>query len=187
MKENMKTAQERISKYYNRKVANEEPKFKVGDWVMVNAKNIKTKHPTKKLDYKLRGKFQIEKLIGTCAYSLKLPPIAGKIQPVFHISLLEPYHSNTIPGRRSPTPPYVDLEEQEWFVGWIVTSGIRKGQVEDLVSWKGYGPDVSTWEPYENLKDGAEDTVRKYHLDNPQKPWDPEVLVSGTLFPFCRR
>ena len=80
---------------------------------MVNAKNIKTKGPTKKLDYKLRGKFQIAKLIGTFAYRLKLLPIAGKIHTVFHISLLEPYHSNTIPGGRSPTPPPADLEEQE--------------------------------------------------------------------------
>jgi len=110
-KENMKAAQERMCKSYNRKVANEEPKFRVGAWVMVNAKNIKTNRPTKKLDYKLCGKFQIEKLIGTCAYRLKLPRITGKIHPVFHISLLEPYHSNTITGRRSPTPPPADLEE----------------------------------------------------------------------------
>jgi len=183
----MKAAQKRISKYYNGKVANEEPKVKVGDWVMVNSKNYKTKSPTKTLNYKFWGKFQIEKLIGRCAYKLKLAPIAGKIHPVFHISLLEPYHSNTIPGRCSPTPPPVELEEQEWFVERIVTSRITKGEVKYLVSWKGYGPDDDTWEPYENLKDRAEDTVRKYHLDNPQKPRDPEVLVWGTLFPFCGR
>jgi len=177
MKENMKAAQERMSKYYNRKVANEKPKLKVSEWVMVNAKNIKTKRPTKKLDYKLHGKFQIDKLIGTCAYKLKSPPIAGKIHPVFHISLLEPYHCNTISGRRSPTPPPIDLAEQEWFVEWIVTSVMRKGQVEYLVSWYWYGPNDNTWEPYQNLKDGGEDTVRKYHLDNPHKPRDPEVLV----------
>jgi len=91
MKENIKAAQERMGKYYNRKVANDKPKFKVGNWVMVNAKNIKTKRLTKKLDYKLRGKFQIKKLICTCAYRLKLLPMACKIHLVFHISLLEPY------------------------------------------------------------------------------------------------
>ena len=96
---------------------------------MVNANNIKTKGLTKKPDYKLYGKFQIEKLIDTCAYKLELLPMAGKIHPVFHSSLLEPYHSNTRPARRSPTPPAVDLEQQEWFVSWIVTSGMRKGQV----------------------------------------------------------
>jgi len=46
-----------------------------------------------------------------------------------------------------------------------------------LVSWKWYAPDDNTWEPCENLKDGAEDAVREYHLDNPQRPRDTEVLV----------
>jgi len=88
MRENMKAAQTRMAKYYNQKVANKEPEFKVGDWVMVNAKNIKTKRSSKKLDYKLRGKFEIEKLCGTNAYRLQLPPFSGKIYPVFHVSLL---------------------------------------------------------------------------------------------------
>jgi len=43
MRENMKAAQTRIAKYHNHKVANKEPQFKLGDWVLVNAKNIKTK------------------------------------------------------------------------------------------------------------------------------------------------
>jgi len=73
MKENMKAVQERMCKYYNRKVSNEEPKFKVVDCIIVNLKNMKTKRLTKKLDYKLRGKFQIEKLVDTYAYSFKLP------------------------------------------------------------------------------------------------------------------
>jgi len=91
MRENMKAAQTRMAKYYSQKLSNKELQFKVGEWVMVNAKNIKTKGPSKKLDYKLRGKFEIEKLCSTNAYSLKLPPLSGKIHPVFHVSHLEPY------------------------------------------------------------------------------------------------
>jgi len=85
---NMKAAQTQIAKYYNQKVANKEPQFKVGDWIMVNTKNIKMKSPSKKLDYKLMGKFEIEKLFGTYAYRRKLPPLSGKIHPGFHVSLL---------------------------------------------------------------------------------------------------
>jgi len=110
MRENMKAAQTRMAKSYNQKVANKEPQFKVGDWVMVNTKNIKTKRPSKKLDYKLTGKFEIEKLCGTNAYGLKLPPLSSKIHPVFHVSLWEPYPQNSILGRRSPTPLPVHLE-----------------------------------------------------------------------------
>jgi len=50
MRENMQAAKTRMTKYYNQKVANKELQFKVGGWVMVNAKNIKTKRPSKKLD-----------------------------------------------------------------------------------------------------------------------------------------
>jgi len=126
---------------------------------MVNVKNIKTKRPSKKLDYKLRGKFEIQRLCGTNAYRLKLPPLSGKIHPVFHVSLLEPYHQNTIPGRPSPTPLLVDLEQQEYVIEKIKTTEVKSSQVKYLVCWKGIGPDKDKWEPYENPKDGGEHVV----------------------------
>jgi len=144
---------------------------------MVNAKNIKTKRPSKKLDYKLRGKFEIGKLCGTNAYRLKLPPLSGKIHPVFHVRLLEPYRQNTILGRRSPTPPLVDLEQLEYVIEKIKTKEIKGGQVKYLVCWKGYGSDEDTWEPYENLKDSGGHILHQFHLDNCRKPRDSEVLV----------
>jgi len=134
MRENMEAAQHRMVKYFNLNVAEKEPTFQVGDWVMVNTKNIKTRHPTKKLDYKLHGKFRIKRLIGTNAYELELPPSTGKIHPVFHISLLEPYHLNNILGRHSPTPPPVHLKETKYHVEKIRTSELRRGRVWYLVS-----------------------------------------------------
>jgi len=127
MRENMGTVQSLMVKYFNLKVAEKQPMFKVGDWLMVNAKNIKTRHPTKKQDYKLRGKFRIKRLIGTNAYELELSSSTCKIYPVFHISLLEPYHLNNIPGRHSPTPFPIDLEVTEYHVEKIRTRKLRKG------------------------------------------------------------
>lgn len=144
---------------------------------MVNAKYIKTRRLTKKLDYKLDGKFKIKRLIGTNTYELALPPSTGKIYPVFHICLLEPYHLNNIPVRRSPTPPPIDLEEMKYHVEKIRTSELRKGRVFCLVSWKGYGLDDDTWEPYENLRDSAAATVLIFYQDNPKKLWDPAVFI----------
>ena len=109
MRETLILARERMAKYYNRNVSEKEPTFKVGDKVMVNAKNIKTKRKSKKLDYKMRGPFKVKRLIGSYAYELALPYGAGKVHPVYHISLLEPYYRNEIPGRRSPSlQPVVD-------------------------------------------------------------------------------
>jgi len=111
---------------------------------MVNAKNIKIKRPSKKLDYKLRSKFEIEKLCGTNAYGLKLPPLSGEFHPVFHVSLLEPYCQNTIPGRRSVKPSPVHLDQQEYVTEKIKTTEIKGGLVKYLVSCKRYGPDEDT-------------------------------------------
>jgi len=103
--------------------------------------------------------------------------MSSTLHSVFDISRMEPNHAYTILGRRSPTPPPVDFEDRDWFVERIVTSWIRKGQVQYLVSWKGYGPDDNTGKPYENWKNGAEETVCKYHLDYPGKLQALEVLV----------
>ena len=95
-------ARQRMAKFYNRKVSEREPGFKMGDWVMLNAKDFKTLRPSKKLDHKMRGKFKIKRLIGSHDYELEFPPNVGK-HPVFHVSMIEPYNVNPIPGRRSPT------------------------------------------------------------------------------------
>ena len=60
MRETLILARERMAKYYNRNVSEKEPTFKVGDKVMVNAKDIKTKRKSKKLDHKMRGPFKVK-------------------------------------------------------------------------------------------------------------------------------
>ena len=40
MRDTLMLAKERMAKYYNKKVVDQEPKFKIGDKVMVNRKNI---------------------------------------------------------------------------------------------------------------------------------------------------
>ena len=101
-----------MAKYYNRTVSEKEPTIKVGDKVLVNAKNIKTKRKSKKLDHNMRGPFKVKGLIGSYAYELALPYGAGNVHPFYHIYLLEPYHRNEIPGRQSPSPqPVVDLRD----------------------------------------------------------------------------
>jgi len=64
------------------------PAHQVGDLVMLNGRNIKTRRPTKKLDHKNHGPFQIEKIVSPLAVRLILPR-KWKIHNVFHVSLLE--------------------------------------------------------------------------------------------------
>ena len=94
------------------------------------------------------------------------------------VSLLEPYHKNQIAGRRSPTPPpLLDLWPNEYEIESIKASQLVKGQVLYLCHWKGYSNDHRTWEPYENLMNGAEETVRDFHLNNPGQERDSRVEV----------
>ena len=146
MRETFIFARERMAKYYNRNVSEKEPTFNVGDKVMVNAKNIKTKRKSKTLDHKMRGPFKVNRLIGSYAYVLALLYDAGKVHPVYHISLLEPYHRNEIRGRRSPSPqPVVDLGDDIWEVEKILSSRVHRRRMQYLVRWKGSFPDEDTW------------------------------------------
>ena len=60
-----------MSKYYD-KGKMEHPSYEIGDLVMLNAKNICTKRPTKKLAPKLYGPFGILEKIGSRSFRLEL-------------------------------------------------------------------------------------------------------------------
>ena len=145
---------------------------------MVNAKNIKMKRKLKKPDHKMRGPFKVKWLIGSYAYELALPYGAGKVHPVCHISLLEPYHRNEIPGRRSPYPqPVGDLGDDIWQVGKILASRVHRRRVQFLVRLQGSSRDEDTWKPYDNIIGGSEESVQDFHRDDPGQERDAKVKV----------
>jgi hypothetical protein len=77
-----------------------------------------------KLDHQRFGPFTIVKQINTMAFQLKLLD-SMKIHPVFHVSLLKPYHVSTIIKRtHEPTPPIVVNGEQKYEVEEILNSKI---------------------------------------------------------------
>jgi len=81
---------EEMSKYYNQKTC-QQPDIKVGDLVMLNAKSIRTKQPTKKLSPRMHGPFKVlEVKKGERAFKLAISP-RWNIHPIFHVSLLEAY------------------------------------------------------------------------------------------------
>jgi len=85
VKQTLANTREFRKKYYNR-MATEEPNIIVGDLVMLNARNIHTKGPSKKLSSKLDGPFKVLERKESRAYKLEISP-RGKIHPVFHVSL----------------------------------------------------------------------------------------------------
>ena len=163
--ENLSEAQQRQSQYANTK--RREEVFQVGDKVLLSAKNIsldtQARRPTKKLQPRYIGPYEVIQVISPVAYKLKLPETL-RIHPVFHVSLLKSYQDNPqeFEGRTVlPPAPIITSEGQEEFeVEKILDQRVRKqggkSTVEYLVKWKGYTDYDATWEPVENLKNAQE-------------------------------
>jgi hypothetical protein len=111
LKENLAVAQAKYKEFHDVHVK-ETPPFAVGNLVWLSRKNITTTCPSTKLDYKRLGPFKILEAVGESkmAFKLNLPP-RMKIHPVFHATLLDHPHANTIPGRTQPPPPAVTVED----------------------------------------------------------------------------
>ena len=71
----------------------------------LEATNINTDKPVKKLDDKQFGFFPIVKKVGASSYKLKLPTTWKKISPIFTKVLLSPYMPPQYLSRKQPEPP----------------------------------------------------------------------------------
>jgi len=139
----------------------------------LSSKNISTKCPSKKLDHKFLGPFEIIKKIGSHAYELKLPS-SMQVHPVFHVSLLSPSNNPNypdIPSRVIPPPPPVEVQgQQEFFVREILNSRHFRGKLQYLVAWEGYpDPSDNSWEPATNF-DSDQQFILDFHQKYPGKP-----------------
>jgi len=97
---------------------------------MLNGCNIKTCHPTKKLDHKNHGSFQIEKIVSPLTVLLTLS-WKWKIHNVFHVLLLKSYRTSEhwVP----PDPSKVlreadDIEQSEEYDIEEVMSSVECGR-----------------------------------------------------------
>jgi len=94
LKQEIKTTNEAYQKFTN-------PKHKLMlDWpiesmVWLKTENIKTKHPSIKLDHQMLAPFI--KKVSTPAYKLALPPSMNQLHNVFHVKLLEHHHMEYFP------------------------------------------------------------------------------------------
>jgi hypothetical protein len=163
----------------------EAPTYQVGDLVMLSGCNLSTRRPSRKMDHKNHGPFQIEKIVSPLAVRLTLPR-KWKIHNVFHVSLLEPFRTSE--HRTPPDPSKVlreadDVEQSEEYDVDEVTSSVERGRGNNrcvlyLVKWLGF-PDRRDWteEPYDNFSLGGLDKLWQFHNWNPDAPHDYRLTV----------
>ena len=94
--------------FYNKMVKPQS--YSKGDLVLLSAAHINTIHPSKKLDWKFHGPFQIAKMVGAQVYRLELRECLHFIHNVFHISLLEPFWQHA--GEEDPEPEPIKIDDQ---------------------------------------------------------------------------
>ena len=85
--------------------------YKINDKVWLLNRNIKTKKPSKKLNYKTIGTYKIKKLVGS-SYQLDLPT-SMKIHDVFHPSLLQKVSVDPLSSQHNDLAPPVVVNNKE--------------------------------------------------------------------------
>jgi transposase InsO family protein len=171
----LEKTQERMRRYADPH-RREAPEYQVGDLVMLNGRNIQTRRPSRKLDHKHHGPFQVEQIVSPLAVKLTLPQ-KWKIHNVFHVTLVEPYRIGN--SRTPPDPSKVlreadDIEHSEEYDVEEVMSSTKKGRrVLYLVKWLDF-PDRRDWtnEPFDNFSVGGLEKLREFHRRNPGAPRD---------------
>jgi hypothetical protein len=143
------------------------PRYKEGDQVWLEGKNLRINQPTAKLAPRRHGPFKITQVMSAVNYRLELPT-QWSIHPVFHIDLLMPYKETIMhgPNFTRPTPELIDGEE-EYSVEKILDSRHfgRRWRLQYLVKWEGYLDAENMWVDKDDVF--ADDKVREFKASNP--------------------
>ncbi|GLB36639.1 putative retrotransposable element tf2 155 kda protein type 1-like [Lyophyllum shimeji] len=106
-------AKDDMARYYDQRRI-PAPEYKPGDRVYLDASDIQTTRPSKKLSHRYLGPYTIERQVGPLAYKLRLPRSMSRLHPVFNTVKLRLAPPDPIPGRRARPPPPPTLIDK-WF------------------------------------------------------------------------
>jgi hypothetical protein len=144
------------------------PRYKEGDLVWLEGKNLRINQPTTKLAPRRHGPFKIIQVMSAVNYCLELPT-QWSIHPVFHIDLLTPYRETTMHGPNFtwPAPELIDGEE-EYSVERILDSWWfgRRRCLQYLVKWEGYPDSDNMWVDKDDVS--ADDKYWDFKASNPK-------------------
>lgn len=131
-------------------------RFRVGDYVWLSLRNIKTNRPCKKLDW-VMAKYKVLEVPTPLTVKLDVP---RGLHPIFHVDLVQRAADDPLPSQRladeRPPPELVmtdaDDDLAEYQVEEILAAKNAPGRGSNrnvLVKWKGYVQ--PTWEPLESM------------------------------------
>ena len=146
--------------------------FQVGDLVLVKL-HLVLRNPGmhKGLVRRYEGPFKVLKRVGKVAYKLELPAKL-KVHPVFHVSMLKPFHEDQEDpdrGKSQRAPIGVkasyDKEVQCILADRVVRQKSHRPRHEYFVRWKGFPDSEASWELAEALWQ-FQDKIEQFHLED---------------------
>lgn len=145
--------------------------YKPGIWVWLESINIQTDRPSRKLDDKWHGPFQIIEKVGQAAYKLKLPRAWKAIHPVFNEVLLTLVMESEFPNQRKIKQKVLVIPDAiAPTVEEILESRHHRGGVQYLIKWSGKPHVEATWHTWSELIKQNWDLIGKFHADHPEAP-----------------
>ena len=164
-------SKDNMAKYYDRKrtpAPDYQPQPR--DRVYLDASDIQTTRPSKKLSHWRLGLFCVIKKVGNGAYRLQLPPSMSRLHLVFNVIKLTPALEDPVQGRHVPPPPLPEIidGEEEWVVEDILDSRMINWKLRYLVKWDRFGIEHNSWEPWDNIH--APDLVLEFYWKHPGAP-----------------
>ena len=85
-----------MARYYDQRRM-PAPEYQPGDKVYLDASNVSTTRPSRKLSHRRLGLFSIEQKVGNSAYCLRLPAAMKCIHPIFNVVKLTLAQYFTLP------------------------------------------------------------------------------------------
>src|ERR1700761_3855867 len=158
-----------MAKYYDQR-RTPAHKYQPSDKVYLDASDIHTTRPSRKLSHRRLGPFPVVKKVGNGAYRLRLPPSMSRIHLVFNVIKLTLAPEDPIPGRRPHPPPLLEIidGEEEFIVEEILDSKIVNQRLRYLIKWEGYGIEHNSWEPAGEVH--APERITEFYRRHPGAP-----------------
>eukprot|EP00730_Choanoeca_flexa_P009230 TRINITY_DN12614_c0_g2_i1.p1 TRINITY_DN12614_c0_g2~~TRINITY_DN12614_c0_g2_i1.p1 ORF type:complete len:1337 (+),score=253.89 TRINITY_DN12614_c0_g2_i1:1150-5160(+) len=164
-------AQDRQSKVQEKK--SQPNPFKTGDWVLVQTGQLQSAtqrgRPSKKLQTKYTGPFQVTQVNNSQSCTLHLTKPYTKAHPTLNVKHLKkfvdsPPRFNT--RRQSTGPDPVDFDDDDnplYLVEDILDCRTYRRKLQYLVKWKGYDHSENSWEPASQLPPAVDPLIQRYH------------------------
>ena len=141
--------------------------YEIGDRVWLSSRNVKTTRPSKGLEDRQLGPFEVIEKVGS-SYRLQMPS-NWKQESVFHPKLLRPCANDPLPGQVAPPPKAHHFKRgDEWDVDDVIDSRRYRNRLQYKVKWSGEERDDHWYYADAGEFDNAKEIVEEFHRRYPK-------------------